>query len=68
LHIAAAFGKKAIGIYPPIKPMYPQRWAPIGKKADFLVINKNCNDCKKDGVCHCMQEITAEQVIRKLEK
>ena len=67
LHIAAAFGKKAIGIYPPIEPMHPQRWAPIGENADFLVVNKKCNDCRKGAFCHCMQEITAQELIRKLE-
>ena len=67
LHIAAAFGKKAIGIYPPIKPIDPQRWAPIGENAHFLVINKTCTDCKNGAFCHCMQEITAQEVIRKLE-
>ena len=28
LHIAAALGKLVIGIFPPIKPMHPGRWAP----------------------------------------
>ena len=30
LHLAAAMGKIAIGIYPPIRPMHPGRWAPLG--------------------------------------
>lgn len=67
LHIAAAFGKKAIGIYPPIKPMHPGRWAPIGKKSAYLVIDKTCEDCRKGGFCTCIQEITAEQVLLKIE-
>jgi len=66
LHIASAFGKKAIGIYPPIKPMHPGRWAPIGLKADYLVIDKTCNDCRKGAFCTCIQEITAQQVVNKL--
>ena len=66
LHIASAFGKKAIGIYPPIKPMHPGRWAPIGKKAEYLVINKTCNDCRNGSFCTCIQEITAQQVANKL--
>ena len=66
LHIASAFGKKAIGIYPPIKPMHPGRWAPIGNKADYLVIDKTCNDCRKGAFCTCIQEITAQQVVTKL--
>src|SRR5882757_4528713 len=33
LHLAAAVGINAMGIYPPIRPMHPGRWAPIGPKA-----------------------------------
>lgn len=41
LHIAAALGKVALGIYPPIKPMHPPgRWAPLGKNASYLVLEK----------------------------
>jgi ADP-heptose:LPS heptosyltransferase len=68
LHIAAAFGKRAIGIYPPIKPMHPGRWAPIGKNADYLVLNKVCNDCRKEVKCLCMEEIKPKDVLQKLEE
>lgn len=37
LHIAAALGKCAIGLYTAKRPMHPGRWAPIGEKARFLV-------------------------------
>ena len=65
LHIAAALGKTAIGIYPPIRPMHPGRWAPVGKQAKFAVIEKECSDCRNNGMCHCMQEISPE-VIKNL--
>jgi ADP-heptose:LPS heptosyltransferase len=68
LHIAAATGIIALGIYPPIKPMHPGRWAPIGKNAKYLVKEAECNDCRKGGGCHCMLEITPEQVKQKLEE
>jgi ADP-heptose:LPS heptosyltransferase len=67
LHIAAALGKVAIGIYPPIKPMHPGRWAPVGPKATFLVLDKYCSDCKADDLCHCMTEIKPQQVKLILE-
>lgn len=66
LHIAAATGIIALGIYPPIKPMHPGRWKPIGKKAGYLVKETECNDCRNGGNCHCMMEITPEQVKQKL--
>ncbi len=67
LHIAAALGKIALGIYPPIRPMHPGRWAPIGKNAAYLVAENECSDCLEGGPCHCMLNITPEQVRRKLE-
>ncbi len=63
LHIASSLGIGAIGIYPPIKPMHPARWQPIGKNAKALVINKSCSDCRKNPQsCICINQITAQQV------
>lgn len=67
LHLAAALGKVALGIYPPIRPMHPGRWAPLGEKAGFVVAEKECSDCRKGGPCHCMLSISAQQVKQKLE-
>lgn len=64
LHLAAALGVTAVGIYPPIKPMHPGRWAPVGKKAKYIVKEKPCNDCRKGGLCHCMQDISPEEVLQ----
>ncbi|GAB4299184.1 MAG: glycosyltransferase family 9 protein [Marinilabiliales bacterium] len=67
LHIAAAFGKKTIGLYAPMKPIFPTRWAPLGENAHYLVIDKSCNKCpKKNVVCECIQSITPENVYKKL--
>ncbi|MEJ2593879.1 MAG: glycosyltransferase family 9 protein, partial [bacterium] len=66
LHLAAAMGKRAIGIYPPIRPMHPGRWAPLGKKASYVVVDRRCDDCRKSGQCHCMSEITPEQIMKSL--
>lgn len=63
LHIASSTGIGAIGIYPPIRPMHPGRWQPIGKKAQALVINKSCSDCRKNPPsCICINQINAKQV------
>ncbi len=67
LHIAAALGIKALGIYPPIRPMHPGRWRPIGKQANVLVVDKACQDCRKSIQCACMKAIRPEDVIRLLE-
>ena len=67
LHLAAAFGKVAIGLYAPMRPIYPTRWAPLGPKASYLVLAKECNDCRETLDCHCMKEISAEKVVGRLE-
>jgi ADP-heptose:LPS heptosyltransferase len=66
LHIAAALGKNTIGLYPPIRPMHPGRWQPIGEKADFLVKDNICNDCRKSQYCQCLLDISVNQVKEKL--
>jgi ADP-heptose:LPS heptosyltransferase len=37
LHIAAASGIHSIGLYTPMRPMHPGRWAPVGKNAHVMV-------------------------------
>lgn len=68
LHLAAAFGIQAIGIYPPIRPMHPGRWAPLGAKATYLVQDKSCNDCRKSQDCNCIRDISPESVLEHLTK
>jgi heptosyltransferase-3 len=36
LHIAAACGIHAIGLFSPKRPMHPGRWSPLGKKAEVI--------------------------------
>ncbi len=68
LHIASALGKKAIGLFAPMRPIHPGRWKPIGTHANYLVLNKNCNDCRKTMNCHCIREIKINEVIKLIEK
>lgn len=67
LHIAAMLGKHALGIYAPMRPIHPGRWAPIGKKAKVFVLNKNCNDCRKSQNCACITAIQANEVAAYLK-
>jgi ADP-heptose:LPS heptosyltransferase len=69
LHLAAALHKHALGIYPPMHPIHPGRWQPIGKNAQVFVSDKNCNDCRKDkSVCFCMQAIQPQSIKEALER
>lgn len=69
LHIAAALGKDALGIYPPIRPMHPGRWAPLGKKTKVFVLDKSCDDCRNDETnCICIKLIDFNNVKSYLEE
>lgn len=68
LHIAAALGKKAIGLFSPMRPIHPGRWMPVGKQARYLVFDKDCEACKNKKDCHCITCIKPAEVIRLLEE
>jgi len=67
LHIAAALGKIAIGLYPPIRPMHPGRWSPIGEKAHYMVLHKKCDKCRNTKKCECIESIDPEDVKTELD-
>lgn len=64
LHMAAALGIHTLGIFPPAVTMNPNRWAPLGKKAQFTVIDKTCDakSCTDGSNCACIRAITPQQV------
>ena len=67
LHIAAASGKAAIGLYPPIRPMHAGRWAPLGNNAIALSLQKDCSDCRSAiQDCVCIRSIAATEVAMEL--
>ncbi|QEC67702.1 glycosyltransferase family 9 protein [Panacibacter ginsenosidivorans] len=69
LHIAAALNKDALGIYPPMRPIHPGRWAPLGARAQVFVLDKDCMDCKNNKMsCHCITEIQPLQIKNALDK
>jgi heptosyltransferase-3 len=68
LHLASSLGKFALGLYSPMRPIHPGRWMPIGAKASYLVINRNCSDCKQSKECHCVNEITPQQVHQRISQ
>lgn len=68
LHIAAALGKKTVGLYAPMRPIHPGRWAPLGKDAHVLVKDQDCEDCRKSMDCACIRGISPADVMKKLEE
>jgi ADP-heptose:LPS heptosyltransferase len=69
VHIAAALGRDALGIYPPLRPVHPGRWAPIGPHAQFFVLDKQCIACKGNKVpCSCIMDVPAAWLKTALNK
>ena len=68
LHIAAALGKRAIGLFAPMRPIHPGRWAPLGERASFLVKDEQCEACRKGQACSCISEITPQRVMEELNR
>lgn len=69
LHLGAALGIHALGIYPPIKPIHPGRWAPLGPKVKVFVLDKDCTDCKNDkNFCPCVNAIQPLDIKMALDK
>jgi len=66
LHIAAALGKRAIGLFSSRKPIDPGRWAPLGIKSESVVFDRDCVKCKKKENCDCINKIPVERIIRLL--
>ena len=60
--------KKVVGIFPPIKPMHPGRWAPLGKYAEVIFKDIECSKCRKSTHCECIEAVKPEEVFQKLEK
>ncbi len=67
LHIAAALGITAIGLYAPMFPIHPGRWMPLGSKAHHLVLHKNCSACRKTADCECIRAIPVKEVVHLLK-
>lgn len=68
LHLSAALGKHTIGLFPPIRPMHPGRWAPLGRHAEYLVLDKECSDCRHSTECACIRDISPAMVAERLIK
>jgi len=61
LHIAAALGKQAIGLYSPKRPIHPGRWSPIGKNAHVICASEH----PKKGSSLL---ISADEVLRVIQR
>ncbi len=74
LHIAAALGIHALGLFPRRASIDARRWHPLGQKAEALQLSGSCvfpmNTCERKGGrqnCRCMMGITPEQVAARVQ-
>lgn len=63
LHLAAALGRPVVGLFPPLKPIDPTRWAALGQRATNLVHAQGCAHCADPARCTCMLAIAPQQVF-----
>jgi ADP-heptose:LPS heptosyltransferase len=62
LHMSAALGRPTLGLFPPIRPIDPERWGALGVRAEVLGQPQGCAGCPSATECDCMRRITPEQV------
>ncbi|WP_167851938.1 glycosyltransferase family 9 protein [Hymenobacter elongatus] len=69
LHLAAALGRHALGLYPPMRPAHPGRWAPLGPHAEYVVFDRPaCSACRESpAACSCIKAITAAEVAARIQ-
>lgn len=69
LHMAAALGLRAIGLYVPMRPLHPGRWAPLGPGAQALSLPGPCEKCRHDAAnCSCIAAIRPQDVALHLTR
>lgn len=64
LHIAAALGRLSIGFFPPMAPVFSQRWENLGEKAFHFELD-HCmfhHQCRKMKSCKCIESIEVKGV------
>ena len=66
LHLAAASGIRAIGLYSMRRPIFPARWAPIGRDTHALVYDPGCTRCARGEDCDCITRIAPQRVLELL--
>lgn len=68
LHIAAALGVRAIGLYSMRRPIHPGRWAPLGRDAHALTFDPDCAACAAGEACDCITRIDPQRVLGLLKE
>jgi len=66
LHLSAFLGKRVLGLYPPCEGIGPERWRPIGVRAEYIVSSPcSCENSARLS-CECMAKISPEMVAERI--
>jgi ADP-heptose:LPS heptosyltransferase len=70
VHVAAAAGARTLGLFPPVRPIHPGRWAPLGARAESLTAAAACaahgSGAPAGAACACMAAIAPEAVLARV--
>lgn len=73
LHLAAALGRRTLGLFPARRGIDAGRWAPLGARAEALQMRRSClpmgANCPRryeGGPCRCMNAITPDLVAARV--
>ena len=67
LHISGFYGVNTVGLFSPKKPIHPGRCQALGKKVTALVFDEKCDLCAKRKPCNCIEKISVNAVLEKIE-
>ncbi len=68
LHLAAALGRYALGLFPDYPTSGVVRWHPQGKHAHYLFAPQACTPACQGGACTCMHSISVDAVLQQLQQ
>lgn len=67
LHLAASLNIPTLGLFAPKSLISPARWAPVGPKAEWLVLDQPCKKPCHNQTCACLAAIGVDQVAQKIQ-
>ena len=68
IHVAAASGTVAVGLYTTRPSKNAARWGPVGPHRHWLEHDPSCPTCLRGEPCECVSQIPVERVLDVLER
>ena len=68
VHLAAAQGTLAVGLYTARPSKNAARWGPVGAHTHWLEFDPDCPACLRGEICECVSKIPVQRVAAVLER